>query len=146
MLLTHVEFRSDDSPPCDAEAEEVNPGRYGKRLAEYLLASLREQGQSVGDIFPEDWGWVVPIEHDAFDLWIGVGNYDEYPDGFLCFIEPHREYVRRFPRIWRKISTAQRVRELQQSLDKALTSHDGISGVKWWTHEEFNDPIVGGSG
>jgi hypothetical protein len=77
-----------------ASQPEINPGRFGKRLAEYLSAELGRRGERVGELFAEDWGWVVPIENVGFDLWIGVGNYEEYPDGFLCFIEPHTEHVR----------------------------------------------------
>jgi hypothetical protein len=134
-MLTYVEFRSDAFPPYDGEAEEINPGRFGKRLAEYLSAELGRRGEKVGELFTEDWGWVVPIENDGFALWIGVGNYEEYPDGFLCFIEPHTEYVRK---LLRKIPTRERVVELQRRVDEALVAHVGIRDVKWSTHEEFN--------
>jgi hypothetical protein len=77
----------------------------------------------------------VPIENAGFDLWIGVGNYEEYPDGFLCFIEPHTDYVRRF---LRKIPTRERVQALRRRLDAALVAHAHIRDVKWSTHEEFN--------
>jgi hypothetical protein len=41
-MKTHVEFRSDDFPPYEDEDELVNPGVYGKRLAEFLVAGLKE--------------------------------------------------------------------------------------------------------
>jgi len=82
-MLTYVEFKSTAFPHYDGESEEINPGRFGKRLAEYLSAELGRRGEAVGELFTEDWGWVVPIEGAGFDLWIGVGNYDDYADGFL---------------------------------------------------------------
>lgn len=133
--MTYVEFKSGAFPPYDGETEEINPGRFGKRLAEYLSAELSRLGEKVGEVFTEDWGWVVPIENAGFDLWIGVGNYEEYPDGFLCFIEPHTDYVRK---LLRKIPTRERIEMLQRRVDAALVAHADIRDVKWSTHEEFN--------
>ncbi|HEX2476844.1 MAG TPA: hypothetical protein VHK01_18970, partial [Lacipirellulaceae bacterium] len=113
-MQTHVEFRSDQFPPYDSEEYEVNPGRYGKRLAEFLQRGLSAKGFVVGDPIAEDWGWVIPIKNEAFRLWVGCGNYDEYPeDGFLCFIEPHTPTIRRF---FRRINVADRVRELRDAM------------------------------
>ena len=64
---------------------------------------LPKQGVEVGEIYSEDWGWVVPVKHEAFPLWVGCGNYDEYPDGFLCFIEPSTPVLRRG--LFKKIDT-----------------------------------------
>jgi hypothetical protein len=137
-MLTHVEFRSNAFPAYDSEDEEVNPGRYGRRLAEFLAQALRDAGESVREPAAEDWGWVVEIENPGFRLWVGVGNYDQYPDdGFLCFIEPHREFVRR---LWKKIPTARRVVEIQEKMNSALQTHPDVRGLKWWTYEEFDNP------
>ena len=93
-MKTHVEFRSAAFPPYEGEEDEINPGRYGKRVAEFLIRGLKQKGFQPSEPVAEDWGWVVPIQNDAFRLWIGCGNYDEYPDGFLCFIEPHQPTIR----------------------------------------------------
>jgi hypothetical protein len=138
-VLTHVEFKSDAFPPYDTESGEVNPGRFGKRLAEFLAEALRRQGEAVGEIFAEDWGYVVPIENAEYKLWIGVGNYEEYPDGFLCFLEPHQEYVRK---LFRKISTNERLSRLQQRVDTALKEHGRVRDIKWSTYREFNNPTA----
>ena len=87
-MRTHLEFRSAAFPACPGEEEEINPGRWGKRLAEYLISELPKRGFEVARANPEDWGWRIDLRHDAFPLWIGCGNYEEYADGFLCFIEP----------------------------------------------------------
>jgi hypothetical protein len=42
-MKTHVEFRSEAFPPYDGE-EEINPGRYGKRVAEFLVHGPKEKG------------------------------------------------------------------------------------------------------
>ena len=134
-MLTYVEFKSVAFPPYDGESEEINPGRFGKRLAEYLSAELSRRGEDVGKLVTQDWGWVVPIENAGFDLWIGVGNYQEYPDGFLCFIEPHTDHVRKF---FKRIPTRERIDALQRNLADSLRAHPGIRDVRWSTHEEFN--------
>ncbi len=134
-MLTHVAFTSSAFPPYDGESEAINPGRFGKRLAEYLSLELSRRGEAVGELVAEDWGWVVPIEIVGFNLWIGVGNDEEYPDGFLCFIEPHTESVRK---MFKKIPTRDRVEALQRSVAAALDAHPGVRDVKWSTHEEFN--------
>jgi hypothetical protein len=139
-MLTHVEFRSSAFPPYDSEAEEINPGRFGKRLAEFLSEELSARGESVGELVMEDWGVLLPISNTGFRLWIGVGNYNEYPDGFLCFIEPHTEYVRTFPSFWKRVPTRQRIEQLQRRMNDALNAHDGVRDVKWWSYEEFNHP------
>jgi hypothetical protein len=139
-MLTHVEFRSDRFAAPENEEKLVNPGLWGKRLADLLREGLRRQGFEPGEPVAEDWGWVLPLSNERFRLWIGCGHYQEYPDGFLCFIEPHRPFVRRF---FRKIDTQERIRALQQAMDQVLTEGAGIREKRWWTHEEFNNPSRG---
>lgn len=134
-MLTYVEFRSTAFPAYDGESYEINPGRFGKRLAEYLSAELQASGERVGVLVAEDWGWVIPIENPEFKLWVGVGNYEEHPDGFLCFIEPHTEHIWRF---WKRIPTRERIAVLQQRMAAALEKHSEIREVMWQTHEEFH--------
>jgi hypothetical protein len=78
---------------------------------------------------------VLPILNEGFDLRIGCGNYQEYPDGFLCFIEPREPFIRK---LFSRIETTERVGALQEAIDRILSSADGIRDKRWWTHEEFN--------
>jgi hypothetical protein len=43
-MKTQVEFRSAKFPPYDNEQEQINPGLWGKRLAEYLVEKLAAKG------------------------------------------------------------------------------------------------------
>jgi hypothetical protein len=139
-MKTHVEFRSSFFPPYDGEEDEINPGRYGKRVAEFLVRGLKEKGFEPLDPVAEDWGWVVPIKNDRFRLWIGCGNYDEYPDdGFLCFIEPHQPAIRRLGCLW-KVDTSATINSLQEAIDQLLSANPEIRDKKWWSYEEFNRP------
>ena len=136
-MLTHVEFRSDNFPAYEGEEKEINPDLWGKRLAEFLREKLLAEGFQTEALLVEDWGVRLNVINDGFRLWIGCGHYQEYPDGYLCFIEPHTPYVRR---LFRKIDTRERVASLQLALDKILVEADGIREKHWWTYEEFNHP------
>ncbi|MFB3895042.1 MAG: hypothetical protein ACE14V_01950 [bacterium] len=138
-MKTYVEFRSDKFPAYEGESEFINPGIYGKRLAEFLAAGLKEQGFEPKEPKPEDWGWYLTIKNKGFRLWIGCANYAEYPDGFLCFIEPHKPKIFR---LFRWIDTRLRVEALQQAMDLILSESAGIRDKKWSTFEEFNYPAT----
>ena len=132
-MRTHVEFRSSEFPAEPGEDEQVNPGRHGRLLATYIRDQLAACGLATREPLAEDWGWLVPIENPNFPLWVGCGNYEEYPDGFLCFIEPSRPTIRR---LFRKIDTTAVVDRVSQALGAALQSHPGIRDVRWWSETD----------
>ena len=136
-MLTHVEFRSENFPPYEGEEEQINPGVWGRRLAEFLRNGLQVQGFQTEEPRAEDWGWVLPISNEEFRLWVGCGHYQEYSDGFLCFIEPHQPSVRKF---LKRIDTREKVSALQRAMDNVLTVEAGIREKRWWTHDDFNNP------
>ena len=133
--LSHVEFRSDLFPAYPGEEEETNPGRHGKRLAEFLVAGLTKASVACNAPVAEDWGWRIDVENDAFPLWIGVGVYEEYPDGWLCFIEPHDAAIRK---LFKKIDTRGPVEALQRAMDQVLKAEPGIREPRWSTYDAFN--------
>ena len=92
-----VEFRSDCFPAYDGEEKKINPGLWGKRLSEFVRDGLRARGFDAGEPLAVDWGWLIPIGNESFRLWVGCGRYQEYPDGFLRFVEAHVPVIRRFP-------------------------------------------------
>ena len=67
-MNTQVEFRSSKFPPYEGEEEQINPGLWGKRLAEYLVEKLAAKGISTDGMMAEDWGWFVPVRNEAFPL------------------------------------------------------------------------------
>jgi len=56
--------------------EEVNPGRFGESLAEWLAGGLRRRGWDVRDVFWEDWGWVVSVHRGSKRFFVDCGNED----------------------------------------------------------------------
>ena len=136
-MQTHVEFRSALFSPYEGEETNVNPGMWGKRLAEFIRDGLRTKGIEAEEPFLEDWGWVVTAAREPFHLWIGCGHYQKYADGYICFIEPHSPYVRKF---LSKIETGEHLMSLHRALDEVLSQCADIRSKRWWTHEEFNMP------
>lgn len=133
-MKTHVEFRSAKFPAYPGEEEEVNPDLWGKRLAEYLHQKLREQGIGTKEVFAEDWGWTIPIRHEAFPTWVGCGHYQEYPDGYLVFIEPSKPTIRKS--LFKKIDTTSDVEKVADAIDRILKSDPNIHDIRWWAENE----------
>jgi hypothetical protein len=135
-MQTHVEFRSDKFPSFENDIEGVNwsAGVYGKRLADYLVKNFPLHGIRVARHLPEDWGWYIEIEHKGgFALSVGCGSYQEYENGFLCFVEPSK------PTVWRwfkKIDVTDDVEKVTTALHKILTNEPGVSSLRWWDENE----------
>jgi len=134
-MLTHVAFRSEMFPPDDDEAELLNPGIHGRRLANFLARGLRAQGFVCGLPQPEEWGWRIPIRNDTFALWIGCGNDPDETEGYRCFIEPHMPVIRK---LFARIDARPRVDALQKALDTILSVRPLIGDKRWRTHPDFD--------
>lgn len=127
-MKTHVEFRSNLFPPYDGEEEEINPGLWGKRLAEFIQMELIKLGFKVTGLIPEDWGWMVELENDEFPLWVGCGHQNGDDDEFLCFIEPSKPFVRKW---FKKIDTTSQVEKLSEALAGILEAAPEIRDIRW---------------
>jgi hypothetical protein len=49
-MKTQVEFRSSKFPPYEGEQKQINPGLWGKRLADYFVRKLFEKGIKTEEI------------------------------------------------------------------------------------------------
>ncbi len=134
-MKTHVEFRSTAFPPYPGEEDEINPGIWGKRLAEFVYRGLKSRGLDVIEPGSEDWGWMVEIRNATFPMWIGCANFEEHEDGYLCFIEPSKPFVRKL--LFRKVATEPDVTRVQEALDELLSGDPSIREIQWRTREEF---------
>jgi len=128
-MRTNLVFRSTAFPSYPGEDEEINPGRYGRRLASFIAKRLPDCGFEVTGMCAEDWGWRIDLRNDEFPLWIGCGNYEEYDDGFLCFIEPSQAFVRRW---FKSIPTSYTVERLAAALEKTILNGADVRDVRWW--------------
>jgi hypothetical protein len=127
MSATTFEFSSSSFPAYPGEEKEINPGRFGKRLAEFLREHLPRHGFEVTNIGAEDWGWMVEVKNEAFPLWIGCGNVDGSDREFICFIEPSKP-VRRW---FKTIPTAEVVTRLKNAVESVLTKDAGVTDFRW---------------
>ena len=127
-MKTFVEFRSKKFPPYAGEQEEINPGLWGKRLAEYFVERLPDHGIEPEGIIPEDWGWFVPIRSDGARHALCCGHQYGDDDEFLCFTDPQQPVTRRF---FKKIDATSELTRLIAAIDMILTEDPEISDIVW---------------
>ena len=132
-MKTHLEFTSTAFPAYPGEDKDINPGIFGKRLAEFLAEGLPSHGFKVLGIGAEDWGWMVEIENKDFPLWIGCANYEDGENGFQCFIEPSKPFVRKW---FLKIETGPIVEKLAAALEAVLLQSGKVSNFHWLSDGE----------
>src|SRR5690242_13410594 len=118
-MKTQVEFRSHKFPPYEGEEEKINPGLWGKRLAEYLVQRLAEHGIKAGEMIAEDWGWFVPLEIDGARLALCCGHQDGDDDEFLVFTDPSAPIVRR---LFKTIDITAQLGKLIEAMQHILSS------------------------
>ena len=127
-MKTQVEFRSVKFPPYDGEEEQINPGLWGKRLAEYLVQKLGEKGITTEEMVAEDWGWYVPVRNEGFRLALCCGHQNGDDDEFLCFTDPSTPIVRKF---FKRIDITVQLTQLTEALQQILASDPEIRDVVW---------------
>jgi len=127
-MNTQVTFRSSKFPPYEGEEEEINPGIWGKRLAEYFVEKLKGTGVEAEEIFGEDWGWYIPIKNEGFRLAICCGHQDGDEDEFLCFTDPATPIVKK---LFRKTDATEQLSRLVAVMTKILASDPEIRNVEW---------------
>ncbi len=127
-MNTQVTFRSSKFPPYEGEEEEINPGIWGKRLAEYFVEKLKGTGVEAEEIIGEDWGWYIPIKNEGFRLAICCGHQDGDEDEFLCFTDPATPIVKK---LFRKTDATEQLSRLVAVMTKILASDPEIRNVEW---------------
>jgi hypothetical protein len=127
-MKTQVEFRSSSFPPYEGEEEQINPGLWGRRLAEYLAQKLADRGIETGEMVAEDWGWYLPVRNEGFRLGLGCGHQEGDDDEFLCFTEPSTPVVKKF---FKKIDATPQLTRLTDALQQILASDPDVRDIVW---------------
>ena len=127
-MKTQVEFRSSKFPPYDGEEEEINPGLWGRRLAEYLVQKLSEHGIKTGEIIAEDWGYYIPVQNEKFRLGVCCGHQNGDDDEFLIFTDPSMPTIKKW---FKKIDVTAPLSRLTEALQQILSSDPDITDVTW---------------
>ena len=128
-MRTQVEFKSGSFPAREGEEEEINPGRWGMALAEYIAAGVSRHG-FVADVGGyEDWGVYIIVENAEFPVTIGCGNTDDQE--FMVSLDPSKPEIKKgfFKR--RVIDTRTKMGKLAEAIDAVLAEHDDIQDVCW---------------
>ena len=127
-MKTQVEFRSSKFPPYEGEEEQINPGLWGKRLAEYFVEKLAERGIATEGMIAEDWGWYVPIRNEGFRLALCCGHQYGDDDQFLRFTDPDKPIVKK---LFKKIDATAELTRLTGAMQQILSSDPEIREVVW---------------
>ena len=127
-MKTQVEFRSNKFPPYEGEETQINPGLWGKRLAEYLVQKLAERGIKTEHIIAEDWGWYIPIPNEGFRLAVCCGHQYGDDDVFLCFTDPITPILKKW---FKRIDATAQLTRLTEALQQILASDPEIKDVVW---------------
>ena len=127
-MKTQVTFRSHKFPPYEGEEELINPGLWGKRLAEYFVHKLNEMGFETDEIIAEDWGWYVPIKNDNFRLAICCGHQYGDDDEFVCFTDPAAPVIKK---LFRKVDLTEQLAPIVAAVENILSSDPDIRNIEW---------------
>ena len=127
-MKTQVTFRSAQFPAYEGEEDDINPGVWGKRLSEYLAVQLSAQGIATDPAIAEDWGWLLPVQNDAFPMALCCGHQDGDDDEFVVFTEPSKPFVRRG---FKKVDATAQLTTLTAALDHILTADADVADVLW---------------
>lgn len=127
-MKTQVEFRSDKFPAYADEEEQINPGLWGQRLAEYFVEKLPAHGITTEEIIAEDWGWYVPIQSVDYPIGLCCGHQYGDPDQFLVFTDPGNPIVKK---LFSKIDCTEQLEQLTRAMDQILKADPEIREVVW---------------
>lgn len=127
-MKTRVEFRSSKFPPYEGEEEEINPGLWGRRLAEYLASELAGMGFGTGEVAIEDWGCYLPVLIDGVRLALCCGHQDGDEDQFLVFTEPSSPKLKK---LFRTVDVTPQLTRLLDALRRILEADPEIRDVVW---------------
>jgi hypothetical protein len=126
-VKTFAEFRSSKFPPY-GEDELINPGLWGKRLAEYFMANLPAHGLVADEPIAEDWGWYLPVKVDGAALALCCGHQYGDDDEFLVFTDPREPVTRK---LFTKVDVTAELTRLVGAVDAILSADPDIRDLSW---------------
>lgn len=127
-MKTFVRFRSSKFPAYPGEEEQINPGLWGRRLAEHLAACLADVDISPGEIVLEDWGCYLPVIVDGQAIGVCCGHQDGDDDEFVVFTDPDRPFIRRW---FRRVDVSLPLARLTGAIADILDKDPEVLEVEW---------------
>lgn len=127
-MKTFVEFRSAKFPSYEGEEEQINPGLWGKRLAEYFASELAQRNIKTEEIIMEDWGCYLPIQNEGAELALCCGHQYGDDDQFLCFTQPQKPKIKK---LFRTIDLTTELTQLLGTIKAILENDPDIRDMTW---------------
>lgn len=121
-------FETNELFDPEPEDEYEEPPMLGKVALEYLAAHLPQKGFDVGDVGPEDWGWVLDIKKQEFWLLVGCGFAGTGDFDLNCFTIPDK------PRIWHWFGRQRkrdRIQALNRAVEEVLRESGKAHNLRW---------------
>jgi hypothetical protein len=130
-MRTNVRFTSPSFEPRDPDNGQVNPGRLGRELADWLHDRLHERGIRVSQPMSEDWGWLVAVDQGDAALMLACGNVDGSRTRWLVSVlEPRRGLLDRL--LGRDVSSPETLGAVVSALDASLGAEPAVTDVEWF--------------
>lgn len=114
-------------PAHENESAEINPGRFGKRLAEFIKDNLTKTEIIVADIYPTDYSYELRLDGYKFKIYVLIGNIDGENDQFLISIEPKKAFVRK---LFKKISTEDSINKVYNAIRASISNNPEIEIIE----------------
>ena len=127
MVSDHVTFSSSHFKVEPDEGQETNPGLYGKALAEWMAAQLRDRGVPVEEIIAEDFGRCVIVKREPVMLWVACASLDGNPTRWQMFIARERGLIARI----RRIDGTADLEELRKHYRMLVNEIPGVADIQW---------------
>jgi len=138
-MQTVYTFKSMAFQPTPSELEEssdeyINPGCFGRELADFMKEELQSLGYAVEFRCSEDWGYWQEFKHSgSYTLAIGCSNIDESDGGMVehcIFVMPDKPTIRPLKNWFRKTPVRSEVQALVNALGGILQSNKQIIDIK----------------
>jgi hypothetical protein len=79
MQSAMLHFESSAFGTDPSEPEETNPDIFGRSLAQWVGARLRERGLPAEEVIAEDFGWCVPVRLAPHAVYVACASEEEMP-------------------------------------------------------------------
>ena len=122
-METEIYIKSELFPPYPGEEDDINPGRFGKKLAEFTKSLLLKENIEVADLYSTDYSYELRLDQYKFNVYISTGNIDGEKNEFLISINPKEEFKRK---LFKKISTKETISEIYGIIKKGIVDNPEI--------------------
>src|SRR5688500_7736329 len=112
----------------------INPGCFGDDLLRWMIPGLTERGaEIVGDLCPEDYGWILPFRCGD-RIYHLVAGYQPEDQRWLLWIEPSRGLL---PSLFLPRGTGVPF-DVPHLLHAVLLASPDIHEIQWHLAEDFD--------